>query len=594
MMKFLLAFLLSLSPSSMRQPHRIRPKVLILDGDSKAAAACVLALAKTCELHVSGLVENCLSFASHWPTRRLVQPVFTHDLQAWIETLDNEENYDLIIPATEISLLAVKSRALDASLRSRAVIPSEEAIDIALGKQLTLAAAERLGIKIPQSKLVTNENDIPPRTGRPTVLKPVHSKVDTPHGVVALSVQICKTDETRREAYRSLLPLAPVLEQEYFKGKGIGIAALFEHGEPRWLFAMEQIHEIPVTGGISTYRRSINAPANILNATIDLLRHLRWHGVALVEFKVADDGDYRLMEINPRLWESLTLAVAAGVNFPLGLLQLAGDRPLDSQPRYRHHLHVRDIAKDAIWFAQSWRERRNTLAVKPLQAHDFFALLRPLTGTEVWDLFQWGDLRLWWHLTYGTLTNARKRIHSLAARHAAAKNWARLANKWREGAISRVLVLCQDNICHGPVTAILLQRMVPEVETISAGFHACQGRHAPMDWVESVASTLKMDLSPHRSHTVTSGMIASADMIVVMEATHWSTLAEMAPEALPKTVMLGAVAPDVGPRGEEIPDPYCKPPGDMRLIALAIEQCVDNMAYQYRASSSKPDTSRVT
>src|SRR6185312_9651469 len=74
----------------------------------------------------------------------------------------------------------------------------------------------------------------------------------------------------------------------------------------------ERIHALPVTGGASTYRRSIEPPEALLRATDTLLSHLRWHGVAMVEFKVAPDGDFRLMEINPRLWGSLPLAVAAG------------------------------------------------------------------------------------------------------------------------------------------------------------------------------------------------------------------------------------------------------------------------------------------
>lgn len=572
----------------MRPPSRVRPKVLVLDGDSKAAAECVLALQDTCTLHVSGHVENCLSFASRRPVQRCVQPVFTDDLRAWIEARDREENYDLIIPATEVSLLALKGQALDSALRAKAAIPGEAAIDIALDKSQTLALAKRLGIKIPWSVTVTDDGDIPPWRDKPVVLKPAHSKVDTPHGVIALSVQICKTEEDRNEAYKRLLPLAPVLEQEYFRGQGIGIGALFEHGEPRWLFTMEQIHEIPVTGGISTYRRSVDAPAHVQDAAIKLLRQLEWHGVALVEFKVAGNGDYRLMEINPRLWESLTLAGAAGVNFPLGLLRLARGETLGPQPPYRRHLYVRDIAKDAIWFAQSWRERRNTLAVKRLGIGDFFALARPLVGAETWDLFRWREPHLWWRLTYGTLTNARKRIRTLAARHAASKNWSRLAEKWREGAISNVLMLCHDDICHGPVAAILLQQAVPEVEAASAGFHPTASRHAPLTWVESVANTLNLDLTPHRSRTVTPEMIARADLIVVMEASDWTSLAKQAPEALQRTVMLGAVAPDTGPRGEEIPDPYCQPPGDMRIIALAIEQCIGNLACQYRKNAPLP------
>ena len=48
----------------------------------------------------------------------------------------------------------------------------------------------------------------------------------------------------------------------------------------------------------------------------ELLDELNWHGVAMVEFKVTEDGTPYLMEINTRFWGSLQLAIDAGVDFP--------------------------------------------------------------------------------------------------------------------------------------------------------------------------------------------------------------------------------------------------------------------------------------
>ncbi len=38
--------------------------------------------------------------------------------------------------------------------------------------------------------------------------------------------------------------------------------------------------------------------------------------MALVEFKRDNEGIYKLLEINPKFWGSLDLAIASGVNFP--------------------------------------------------------------------------------------------------------------------------------------------------------------------------------------------------------------------------------------------------------------------------------------
>lgn len=570
----------------MLQAPTEQSKVLVLDGNSKAAAECLLALPRGCELHVSERAEYCLGFASRRVARRLVQPGFTDDLRQWVLARDRECDYDLVIPSTEVALLAMKSQALDPRLRAKLVIPDERAIDIALDKWLTVEAAREVGVKAPWTTLVEDGQQIAPASGFPTVLKPIHSKVATPSGVVSLSVKICSNETERQNALRRMLQLTPVLEQEYFAGRGIGIEMLFENGAPRWAFAHERVHELPVDGGASTYRRSIEPPPQLLEASIRLLEHLRWHGVGMVEFKLAANGDYRLMEINPRLWGSLPLAVMAGVNFPLGLLRIARGAPVGEQPRFRRHVYARDLAKDAVWFAQSWRQRRNPLAVQPLRVRDFIALARPLVGRERWDLFRWRERELWWRLTLDTLRSMRARLRSANARTMSAANWRRLAVPWRRGQINRVLFLCYGNICRSPLTALLLAKLAPGLDITSAGFYPEAQRHSPLDWVEAVAATLDVDLAPHRSHTLSRQMIENAELIVVMDAANWQALAKFAPHALARTILLGSLAPDANLRHDEIPDPYCKPPGDMKSIAAMMDQCVANLARQHGSDPS--------
>ena len=59
-----------------------------------------------------------------------------------------------------------------------------------------------------------------------------------------------------------------------------------------------------------------------------LLRAIGFHGVSQVEFKRDPrDGRFKLMEINPRLWQWHGLAAALGVDFPrIVYLDLMGRR----------------------------------------------------------------------------------------------------------------------------------------------------------------------------------------------------------------------------------------------------------------------------
>jgi predicted ATP-grasp superfamily ATP-dependent carboligase len=65
-----------------------------------------------------------------------------------------------------------------------------------------------------------------------------------------------------------------------------------------------------------------------------LLERLRWNGVAMVEFKRSDaDGRLYLMEINPKFWGSLELALVSGVDFPGLVIEELGGPPALQLPR---------------------------------------------------------------------------------------------------------------------------------------------------------------------------------------------------------------------------------------------------------------------
>lgn len=70
------------------------------------------------------------------------------------------------------------------------------------------------------------------------------------------------------------------------------------------------------------FRESIELPKPMVDHAVKLLERVKWHGVAMVEFKIErDSGIPMLMEINGRFWGSLQLAVDAGLNFPYLLYQ---------------------------------------------------------------------------------------------------------------------------------------------------------------------------------------------------------------------------------------------------------------------------------
>jgi predicted ATP-grasp superfamily ATP-dependent carboligase len=312
-------------------------RVLVLDGTSRAAVEAVQSLGKRgLEVHVAAL-SDCPAFRSRWAARTLDQPATSDSSRftEWLRALPDE--YSLIIPATGYSLYHLAGLPDPDPLRQRAVLPGAEALNIALDKARTIETAVRLGISVPASSLVTMPGD--GASGRlPRVLKPTRSVTARGEDLGEVFPELVHDTAQRKGALARLLPSGPVLEQELVPGIGIGVECLYAGGTLIWHFAHERVHE-GTGGGLgsgSFYRKSIAPPPALFDAARALLDDLRWHGVGMVEFKYdPPTGRFWLMEINPRLWGSVALAIDAGVDFPYGLYCLATDADPGPQPAYR-------------------------------------------------------------------------------------------------------------------------------------------------------------------------------------------------------------------------------------------------------------------
>ncbi|MGQ3410671.1 carboxylate--amine ligase [Natrinema sp. LN54] len=110
--------------------------------------------------------------------------------------------------------------------------------------------------------------------------------------------------------------------------------ALYDRGEPVTTFQHRQIRGNSYASGGGVYRESMYDP-ELESVGRRLLDYLEWHGLACAEYaKDSETGEYKLLEINPRMWQSLPCAVRAGADFPYDYWCLATGRPESIDPRY--------------------------------------------------------------------------------------------------------------------------------------------------------------------------------------------------------------------------------------------------------------------
>jgi predicted ATP-grasp superfamily ATP-dependent carboligase len=371
--------------------------VLVLDGHSRAAIETVQSLGRAgLEVDVAAESLSCVVMHSRYPAKKLLQPqpLPPDGLQQWLRDLDGERKYELIVPATETSLLAL--RLLDESdpLRRKAALPGNEALDTALDKLTTWRLARQLGVSVPKTVLVSGEKPSEPPARYPIVIKPVRSKIAVDGQLQTVAAEVIRDHDAYTRHIEQWLPYSDLLWQEFILGRGVGAEFLFDRGKKVWHFVHERVHEVPLSGGASSYRRSVPPIPELLADAERILSALCWHGVAMVEFRVNAAGQHWLIEINPRLWGSLALAIDAGVDFPLGLWLLATGRNIPPQRAYREHYYARDVNQDVEWFKERLRAGSDSLLPQRSVFLSLIEMLRPLLGRESWDHFDFHDLAL--------------------------------------------------------------------------------------------------------------------------------------------------------------------------------------------------------
>lgn len=535
--------------------------VLVLDGHSRAALETLQSLGRA-GVHVDVALEakDCLALHSRYAARKLQQPSQSRvaEFHSWLRVLDAKHNYTLIVPATEASLLGIRLLDENDPLRLKAVIPDNQALDKALDKEKTWQLARELGVPAPGSVLLSSLSEIGQAGQFPVVLKPTHSKVTVAGELRTLAVAVVKNETERLEQLRRWLPLTPVQQQQYVFGHGVGVEFLFNRGKKIWHFAHERVHEYPLSGGASSYRRSIAAPPAMLRDAEKLLTALEWHGVAMVEFKMDATDQYWLMEINPRLWGSLALSIDAGVDFPIGLLQIARGEQLAPQPDYKRHYHTRDLRTDVDWLKSNLRaDPQDALLHTRSRSFSFLELLRPLTGRESWDHFDWHDLGITRRTLSGAFADQLRPIYRKLKSRQIQRRLLRhhrslLQRLAAAGGPGKIVFVCYGNICRSPLAAKLAEHRLSGVAIDSGGFHQHVGRSSPEKMLR-IGKSFGIDLSGHRSERVTRDLLQNADLVVAMDLENLECLRRDFPEVWDRTTLLGFFG---NPPMLAIADPY--------------------------------------
>lgn len=281
-----------------------------------------------------------------------------------------------VLPATESALRALSGREslFEAAVGTNGV----ELLDRVTDKALLAVAGAEAGLPAPPALELRAGDDLGPVT-YPAVVKPLRTVDATGDGTLRTADVIRVDDEPELE--RALVAAGgPMLVQRYVTGTLAAVAGVAWRGETVVTGHQRSERIWPPGRGITAFGRTVPIDPELDVRVRELVAWSGWSGVFQVQ--VIDDGERRwLIDLNPRLYGSLGLLVAAGLNLPAIWVELLlGREPAPAAARIgqRYRVEENDVrALAALFRAGRRREALGGLLPRPRTAHATFAWRDP-------------------------------------------------------------------------------------------------------------------------------------------------------------------------------------------------------------------------
>ena len=306
-------------------------RVLIIGPpDSRAALAAVRALGPAgWEVGYGSPHRDHLVTRSRWLDRWFPVPWPQQGLRAFHAAVDKAVylgRYEAVFAAGDESVVgldAVRDRLL-----ARVPYAPSTSLRASLDKVELARLAEQAGLRAPLTVEATEE--AVSRWKGSAVVKPRHhwlpGPTDPPQHLLA---EVARDNAAAARRVAQLRAAgATALLQERLNGPLLAFTSLVDE-RSRPVAQIQQVVERtwPSPAGISVRARTVRVDPGLAAGIDTLLKRLDWLGMAQLQFVVTDSGPV-LIDLNPRFYGSLALALEAGLNLPLLWARMATGRPV--------------------------------------------------------------------------------------------------------------------------------------------------------------------------------------------------------------------------------------------------------------------------
>jgi protein-tyrosine-phosphatase len=379
-------------------------RVLVTDAHTLGSIACIRSLGRAgYVVHACSDRRDALGLSSRFAMARVICPSYSdaHYLN-WLRTYIRENQIRVILPS-EGFLLAVRQHFSEIA----PLLPfssSEEVLYSAMSKSDQIAAfrhgpnSEVTAGHLPPCLLLRSTDQPPDVKALESIGLPLYVKVDECYSFSGAGSAVFPLSSIGKATtiLRRVIPnFAKVLVEGHVPGRGVGVFFLLWDGQLIAEFMHLRLHEVPHTGGASSYRESWWHQA-IRDDALAKLKAMNWQGVAMMEYRWNPVNDqFTFIEMNGRFWGSLHLALFAGVDFPTMLVDAFLGRPEVRTTRPSADVRCRYTFPGEVRYVRSrLKDRSLDGRAKLTSVVEFILLgLNPRIHSDLWFM---GDRGLYW------------------------------------------------------------------------------------------------------------------------------------------------------------------------------------------------------
>jgi hypothetical protein len=206
--------------------------------------------------------------------------------------------------------------------------PRGACADLALDKNLQVAAARDAGFRVPKTVLARTAKDLfdfSAAESYPIILKAADSVPTYQGRVHSCRKWICADDSELKRAIAEWGERVPLLAQKFVTGVGEGVFGLAAQDGIRAWSGHRRLRMMNPQGSGSSACVSQPVAQDVRLAAEKFITKAGWRGLFMIELLRDDQGNVWFVELNGRPWGSMALCRRQGLEYPAWHVELAID-----------------------------------------------------------------------------------------------------------------------------------------------------------------------------------------------------------------------------------------------------------------------------